>query len=58
MVLQQNCFAFQEQIYQPTKGAAMESPISGITAEIFLQNLEQSHVTSLLDSKHTSFYAR
>jgi hypothetical protein len=40
MVLQQNYFEFQEQIYQPTKGVAMGSPISGITAELFLQHLE------------------
>jgi len=35
MILQQNYFEFQEQIYQPTKGVVMGSPISGITAEIF-----------------------
>ena len=58
VVLQQNYFAFQEQVYQPTKGVAMGSRISGITAEIFLQYLEQSHVRSLLDSKHITFYAR
>ena len=36
----------------------MGSPISGITAEIFLQHLEQSHVKLLLDSKHITFYSR
>ena len=50
MILQQNYFEFQEQIYLPTKGVAMGSPISGITAEIFLQHLEQFHVKFLLDS--------
>ena len=35
MILQEN-FEFQEQIYRPTKGVVMGSPISGITAEIFL----------------------
>ena len=58
MMLQQNYFAFQEQVYQPTKAVAMGSPISGITAEIFLQHFEHSHVTSLLDFKHINFYAR
>ena len=58
MALQQNYFAFQEQVYQPTKGVGMGSPISGITAQIFLRHLEQSHVRSLLDSKHITFYAR
>jgi hypothetical protein len=36
----------------------MGSPISGITAEIFLQHLEQSHIKFLLDSEHITFYAR
>jgi len=36
----------------------MGSPISGITAKIFLQRLELSHVEFLLDSKHITFYAR
>jgi len=58
MILQQNYFEFQEQIYRPTKGVAMGSPISGITAEIFLQRLEQSHVKCQLGSKHITFYAR
>jgi len=57
VMLQQNYFAFQEQIYQPTMGVTRGSPISGITAEIFLQNFEQSHVRSILDSKHITFYA-
>jgi len=48
MVLQQNCFEFKEQIYRPNKGVAMGPSISGITAEIFLQNLEQYHVKFLL----------
>ena len=39
MILQQNYFEFQEQIYLPTKGVTMGSPISGITAEIFIQHL-------------------
>ena len=57
MVLQQNYFRCQEEIFQPTKGVAMGSPISGIMTEIFLEHLEQSHVRSLLDSKHINFYA-
>jgi len=36
----------------------MGSPISGITAKIFLQHLELFHIKSLLDSKHITFYAR
>jgi hypothetical protein len=36
----------------------MGSPISGITAEIFLQHLEQAHIKFLLEAKHIAFYAR
>jgi hypothetical protein len=36
----------------------MGSPVSGNSAEKFLQHLEQSHVKSLLDSKHITFYAQ
>jgi len=39
VILQQNYFIFQEQIYQPDKGVAMGSPISGTIAEVFLQHL-------------------
>jgi len=58
MVPQQNYFTLQEQVYHPTKGVTMGSPISGIMAEIFLQHLQQSHVRSLLDPKHIDFYTR
>ena len=40
-VLGQNYFTFHNQIYQPYKGVAMGSPISGTVAEIFLQRLEK-----------------
>jgi hypothetical protein len=53
-ILQQNYFTFQEQIYQPDKGIAMGSPISGTIAEIFLQYIEHIHRRPLLDSKHCS----
>ena len=49
---------FQEQIYQPDRGVAMGSPISGTMAKIFIQHLEDSHVKHLLDSKSTAFYSR
>jgi hypothetical protein len=57
-ILEQNYFTFQEQIYKPDKGVAMGSPISGIIAEMFLQQLENSHIKFLLDSKHITFYSR
>jgi len=56
--LGQNYFTFQNQIYQPDKGVAMGSPVCGTVAEIFLQQLEKTHVKHLIDSKHLIFYVR
>jgi hypothetical protein len=36
----------------------MGSPISGIIAEIFLQNFEDENIKHLLDSKNIAFYTR
>jgi len=44
-ILRQNYFFFLGQIYQPDKGVAMGSPISGTMTEIFLQ-LENSTSSS------------
>jgi len=57
-ILGQNYFAFQDQCYQPHKGVAKGSPLSGTIAEIFLQHLENSHIKPLLDSKCIIFYSR
>jgi len=57
-ILHKNYFIFQEQIYQPNKGIAMGSPISGTIAEIFLQHLEHIHIRPLLKSKQIWFYTR
>jgi hypothetical protein len=56
VVLTQNYFTFQNKIYQPEKGISMGSPISGITAEIFLQHFEDKYVKHFLDSKNIVFY--
>jgi hypothetical protein len=40
--------------YQPDKGVVMGSPLSGIIAEIFLQQLEDSHIKPL----RIAFYSR
>ena len=41
-ILGQNYFTFQNQLYQPDNGVAMDSPISGTVTEIFLQQLEKN----------------
>ena len=51
LVLSQYCFTFRNQIYEPEKGIAVGSPISGTIAEIFLQHLGDIHIKQLIDSK-------
>jgi hypothetical protein len=58
IILQQNYFISQNNIYQPEKGIYMGSPISGIVAEIFLQHLENSHLNQILEAKNIIFYTR
>ena len=50
VILQQNYFSFCNNIYQPVKGVSMGSPISNIIAEIFLQDLENTHLKQILNS--------
>jgi hypothetical protein len=56
--LQQNYFAFQNNIYQPGKGVSMGSPIPGTIAEIFLQHIENTHINHILDTKNIIYYMR
>jgi hypothetical protein len=58
VILEQNYFTFQEQIFQPTQCVAMGSPISGFESEIFLQQHEEIHLKHILDSKKIAYYAR
>ena len=58
VILQQNYFSFCNNIYQPEKGVSMGSPISNIIAEIFLQDLENSHLKQILDKQNITFYTR
>jgi predicted RND superfamily exporter protein len=47
-----------KKICQPYKSVAMGSHISGLMAEIFLQNYEQYIVKNILDSNKINFYNR
>ena len=58
IILRQNYFSFLGRIYQPDKGVAMGSPISGTMAEVFLQQLENSIIKHLIDTKILPFYTR
>jgi hypothetical protein len=54
----QNYFRFEQEFYQPHRGIAMGSPISGLIAEIFLQYFEDSMIECCLETKSIQFYAR
>jgi hypothetical protein len=41
MITNQNYFQYEGKFYKPNLGVAMGSPLSGLLAEIFLQDLEQ-----------------
>jgi hypothetical protein len=51
-------FEVNNKFYQPNKGVAMGSPISGPLAEIFLQYHEQYTVKNILDNNKMNFYNR
>jgi hypothetical protein len=56
LVISQNYFTFQNQVYQPEKGISMGSPISSTIAEIFYQYFEDIHIKKLLDTINVIFY--
>jgi hypothetical protein len=56
--LKQNYFQYNNQFYQPNKGIAIGSPISGMLAEIYLQYLEETYVKHCLEYKEMTYYKR
>jgi hypothetical protein len=58
VVLSQNYFTFADNIYQPKKGIAMGSPISRITAEIFLRYYENMFLKHLFESQNITYDTR
>jgi hypothetical protein len=57
-ILMHNYCQFEGSFYQPKKGVAMGSPISGIAAEIFLQYYEEKIVKRYLENKMILSYNR
>jgi hypothetical protein len=49
MITNQNYFQYEGKFYKPNLGVAMGSPLSGILAKIFLQDLEQHRIKHLLE---------
>ena len=41
VIIEQNCFQYNNQFFRPRNGIAMGSPISGTLAEIYLQHIEE-----------------
>ena len=58
VILEQNYYSFRQQIFQPTQGVAMGSPISGLIAELFLQHFEEIHLKHILDAKKITYHTR
>jgi hypothetical protein len=58
IILKQNYFSFQNNIYQPEKGVSMGSPISRTIAEIFLQHTENTHIKQIMDTKNIIYYIK
>jgi len=58
ITLQQNYFSFENNIYQPTKGISMGSPLSGDIVEIFLQHIEQTNIKHIMENKNITLYTR
>ena len=49
-IVQKNYFQFNDTFYQPEKGIAMGSPISGSMAEIYLQYVETNYIKQWWES--------
>jgi len=56
VIIRQNYFQHEGQIFQPEKGIAMGSPLSSTIAEIYLQYFENIYIKHWLDSKEIVFY--
>jgi hypothetical protein len=56
IILQQNYFQYEDQIFQPEKGTAMGSPISSTMAEVYLQYIQETYTKQWLDSEEITYY--
>jgi len=58
IILKQNFFQYNDQVYQPKKRTTMGSPISSTMAEIYLKFLEETYIKRWLESKWIVYYKR
>jgi hypothetical protein len=57
-ITNQNYFHHKGKFYKPKTGIAMGSPLSGLLAEIFLQDLEQQRIKHALEGDNIIYYNR
>jgi hypothetical protein len=58
MITNQNYLQYDGKFYKTNSGIAMGSLLSGILAEIFLQDLEQHRIKHSLEGGHIIYYNR
>ena len=59
VTLEQNFFMFDQKIFEQPSGLAMGSPLSPFLAEVFMNNLEDNHISKLkLFSDHVVHWYR
>jgi len=56
VILKQNYFQYNNRCFQPNKGIAMGSHVSGTLAEIQLQFLEETYTKHWPDSKEITYH--
>jgi len=57
-IIEQNYFQYNDIYYQPNKGVAMGSPISGLIAEAYLQQIEGKYNKHWLNTNEITYYRR
>jgi len=57
-ILQQNYFQYKDGFFNPKKGIAMGSPISGTMAEIYLQYVEAIRIKQWWETGEICYYER
>jgi hypothetical protein len=58
LITNQNYFHYEGKFYKSKSGVAMGSPLSGILAEIYLQQIEQTRIKHLLEDGRIIYYNR
>jgi hypothetical protein len=58
VILSQNYFQFNNELYTQNEGLAMGAPTSAILAEIFIQYFEYNDIIQILQKHHIIDYCR